>query len=236
MSLKKNILKKSLETTKIVYKKVRYIVKNIEQRYHEWGDEIEFTGHPEENCKYGCKECELGDDNLDTDDEEICKVQVVFIGTEEYYKNLKKNELYLIPKYPNSRNARKQIIVGYSKINNEYEQNRHFLNPAQKKLTRNRETRYVVNELKYKHPNGSCIYGCGNCNPVSDDDDSDEEHEVLVDVIKINGKDYFVDIYTKEIHKIEEIEENTWKTNHRYKNKQIIVGIAKTIDGPYTFF
>lgn len=221
------------ETREIRHKKVRYIVKDFETRYYEWGDEIEFTGHPEEDCKYGCANCELANNKFDRKDEENCEVEVVFIGTEEYFRNIENNELYLIPKGPNYRNVNKQTVVGYSKNDNRYSnQKLHFLNQAKRKLIRNRMTRYVVNELKYQHPNGTCVYGCGDCNPASDDDDNGEEHEVSVNVIKVNGKDYFVDIHTNEIH---EIEEKKW-SNYRYSNNQVIVGIADTIDGPYTFF
>lgn len=221
------------ETREIRNKKVRYIVKEFETRYQECGDMIQFTGHPKEECKYGCGNCGFANNMFDSKDEENYDVQVVFIGTEEYFRNIENNELYLIPKGPNYRNIDKQIVVGYSKNDNRYNnQKLHLLNQAKQKLIRNRKTRYVVNELKYPHPSGTCVYGCGDCNPACDDDDNGEEQEVLVDVIKLDSKDYFVDIHTKEIHDLLERK----FTNYRYNNKQVIVGIANTIDGPYTFF
>jgi len=221
------------ETREIRNKKVRYIVKDFETRYHECGDKIEYTGHPKKDCKYGCTNCGLANNMFDSKDEENCDVEVVFIGTEEYFRNIENNELYLIPKGPNYRNVNKQTVIGYSIKDNIYSNKKlHLLNQAKHKLIRNRKTRYVVNQLKYPHPEGTCVYGCGDCNPACDDDDNGEEHEVLVDVIKLDGKDYFVDIHTKEIHELLERK----FTNYRYNNKQVILGIADIFDETYTFF
>lgn len=223
------------ETVIIKHTPIHYIVTDFQVTYMECGDPIDISEHPDGDCIYKCQLCTPISNDITKENEIECEVKVIVIGDKYYFMNIKNGDIYERGNAPLYTHSNKQIIVGksYSKYKNSPGIINYGFFPANRYLQRDRNIRYNVFGLKYRHPNGCCNYGCGDCNPACDDDDQMDEYEIDVYVIKIDGKDYFTNIQNGEIYDIRVIG-NTG--NYRYAKTQLVVGNYKDPDGSYNLF
>lgn len=201
---------------------------------HPFGEyDYELSYHPKGKCPFKCHECSGGEDRpKKCEDETEVKVNVVRIGNKPCFVNELTDEIFEIENVDSfSNHSEQQICIGTrQKADGCWDCNSHTYTffAAKTRLTRKIPIRYEINSFDFKHPDGPCRWGCGDCNPACDDDDNESEFVNLVNVITIDGKYYYANHYNGEIYDFDMIGGKN-KSYYRYADNQTVIGNTEGI-------